>query len=252
VGGLWSMNGYEDRPPVRVGTIIGDLSASLYAAVGTIAALREAEQTGVGQVVDISQQDSVLSLTENAVIRYTLESDVAAPIGNNHPFVRPYGQYPCKDGYVFFGGYTDKFWSISCQLFGSPELAKDPEIDTMEKRFDKGIYTRRVQPIVNNWFRDRTKAELEEIAGDKIPLSAIKTIAEVVEDPHVVARDMIVNVPVDTQMVRMLGNPIRLSGLGTPRMDNAPDVGADNAEIYSDLLDLSQEDIGHLQEKGVL
>ena len=57
-GGLWSMNGYADMPPVRVGTIIGDLAASLYAAIGTLAALREAETTGVGQVVDVSQQDS--------------------------------------------------------------------------------------------------------------------------------------------------------------------------------------------------
>jgi CoA:oxalate CoA-transferase len=70
-GGLWSMNGYADRPPVRVGTIIGDLAASLYAAIGTLAALREAEKTGIGQVVDVSQQDSVLTLTENAVVRYT-------------------------------------------------------------------------------------------------------------------------------------------------------------------------------------
>ncbi|MFC3052251.1 CaiB/BaiF CoA transferase family protein [Kordiimonas pumila] len=252
VGGLWSMNGYEDRPPVRVGTIIGDLSASLYAAVGTVAALREAERSGIGQVVDVSQQDSVLSLTENAVIRYTLENDVASPIGNNHPFVRPYGQYPCKDGYVFFGGYTDKFWKISCQLFGNAELVNDPEIDTMEKRFNEDTYKRRIEPILNNWFSRYTKAELEEIAGDKIPLSAIKTIAEVVEDPHVIARKMIVDVPVDTQMVRMIGNPIHLSNMGSPKMDQAPNVGADNAEIYSSLLGFSSEDIEHLRAEGTL
>src|SRR5690625_4097248 len=66
-GGLWSMNGYADRPPVRVGTIIGDLSATMYAVIGTLAALRHAERTGQGQLVDVAQQDSVLSLTENAV-----------------------------------------------------------------------------------------------------------------------------------------------------------------------------------------
>ena len=71
------MNGYADMPPVRVGTIIGDLAASLYAAIGTLAALREAETTGVGQVVDVSQQDSVLTLTENAVVRYTAEKEIA-------------------------------------------------------------------------------------------------------------------------------------------------------------------------------
>ncbi|MGD9914721.1 MAG: CaiB/BaiF CoA transferase family protein, partial [Rhizobiaceae bacterium] len=131
-GGLWSMNGYPGMPPVRVGTIIGDLAASLYAAIGTLAALREAERSGQGQVVDISQQDSVLTLTENAVVRYTTKGEVASPLGNDHPFVRPYGQFPCKDGFVFFGGYTDKFWRITCEMFGEPELADDLEIDTME------------------------------------------------------------------------------------------------------------------------
>tara|TARA_R110002020_G_scaffold316999_1_gene532655 strand:- start:23037 stop:24281 length:1245 start_codon:yes stop_codon:yes gene_type:complete len=251
-GGLWSMNGYADRPPVRVGTIIGDLSASLYAAFGTVSALREAEATGRGQVVDVSQQDSVLSLTENAVVRYTLENDLASPLGNDHPFVRPYGQFPCKDGYVFFGGYTDKFWSIACAMFGTPEHATDPEIDTMEKRFDAATYEARVKPIVEGWFAGRTKAELEAMAGDRIPLSAIKNIGEVVNDPHIAARDMIVEVPVDDQAVRMFGNPVKLSSLGAPEMAAAPDTGADNAEVFAELLGLDSEEVERLRAAGVI
>lgn len=251
-GGLWSMNGLTGQPPLRVGTIIGDLSASLYAAIGTLAALREAERTGRGQVVDVSQQDSVLSLTENAVVRYTLENDVAVPLGNDHPFVRPYGQFACADGHVFFGGYTDKFWRISCKLFGTPELATDPEIDTMEKRFDNAVYTRRILPILDQWFGQRTKAELEAIAGDLVPLTAVKTIAEVVEDPHIAARDMIVEVPVDDRRVRMFGNPVKLSGLGQPQMGPAPDTGADNVAVYGALLGLGPEDLARLHAAGVL
>src|SRR5690606_14102006 len=72
-GGLWSINGFADRPPVRVGTIIGDLSATMYAVIGTLAALRHLEKAGEGQMVDIAQQDSVLSLTENAVVSYTVD-----------------------------------------------------------------------------------------------------------------------------------------------------------------------------------
>ncbi len=251
-GGLWSMNGYADRPPVRVGTIIGDLSASLYAALGTLAALREAERTGRGQVVDVSQQDSVLSMTENAVVRYTLENDVAGPLGNDHPFVRPYGQFPCKDGHVFFGGYTDKFWRLSCRIFGTPELADDPEIDTMEKRFSDEVYTRRILPILERWFMPHTKAELEELAGDRVPLTAVKTIAEVVEDPHIAAREMIVDVPVGGRMVRMFGNPVKLSGLGLPDMAGAPDVGADNTGVYGALLGLGPDELARLRAAGVL
>lgn len=251
-GGLWSMNGYADRPPVRVGTIIGDLAASLYAAIGTLAALREAERGGEGQVVDVSQQDSVLTLTENAVVRYTTEGDVASPLGNDHPFVRPYGQFPCKDGYVFFGGYTDKFWRITCELFGAPELADDPEIDTMEKRFDREVAERRVKPLLEGWFSNYTKAELEELAGDRIPLSAIKTIAEVVEDPHIAARDMIVKVPVAGKLVRMFGLPIKLSGTPGNACAKAPNPGEHNTFVYSRLVGLTPEEVGKLAEDGVI
>jgi CoA:oxalate CoA-transferase len=251
-GGLWSMNGYADRPPVRVGTIIGDLAASLYAAIGTLAALRQAERDGFGQVVDISQQDSVLTLTENAVIRYTTKGEIASPLGNEHPFVRPYGSFPCKDGYVFFGGYTDKFWKITCEMFGEPEVALDPEIDTMEKRFDPVIAERRVTPLLARWFGNFTKAELEEMAGDRVPLSAIKTIAEVVEDPHIAAREMIVNVPVAGKLVRMFGMPIKLSEAQSRDHVKAPEPGEHNAEIYQRLAGLSAEDISGLSQRGVI
>jgi CoA:oxalate CoA-transferase len=251
-GGLWSMNGYPDRPPVRVGTIIGDLAASLYAAIGTLAALREAEKTGLGQVVDVSQQDSVLTLTENAVVRYTAKKEVASPLGNDHPFVRPYGQFPCKDGYVFFGGYTDKFWAITCALFGEPDMAVDPAIDTMEKRFDPVVAETKVYPLLNRWFSRYTKAELEDMAGDKIPLSAIKTIAEVVEDPHIAARNMIVNVPIAGKLIGMFGLPIKLSGAVEASPGPAPAPGEHNDLVLAQLAGLSLQDVNKLKTDGAI
>jgi CoA:oxalate CoA-transferase len=251
-GGLWSMNGYPDRPPVRVGTIIGDLAASLYAAIGTVAALREAEHSGKGQVVDVSQQDSVLTLTENAVVRYTAQKEVAAPLGNDHPFVRPYGQFPCKDGYVFFGGYTDKFWAITCAMFGEPDMAKDPAIDTMEKRFDPVIAQTRVTPLLERWFSAYTKAELEDMAGDKVPLSAIKTIAEVVEDPHIAARNMIVNVPIAGKLIGMFGSPIKLSGQEQVPHEKAPAPGEHNALVFERLVGIDAQELEKLKSAGAI
>lgn len=252
VGGLWSMNGYPDLPPVRVGTIIGDLAASLYAAIGTLAALREAERSGKGQVVDVSQQDSVLTLTENAVVRYTVEKDVASPLGNDHPFVRPYGQFPCKDGYVFFGGYTDKFWAITCALFGEPEMARAPGIDTMEKRFDPVVAETKVKPLLERWFSKYTKAELEEMAGDQVPLSAIKTIPEVVEDPHIAARNMIVNVPVAGKLIGMFGLPIKLSATDQSTFEKAPMPGEHNAEVLASLIGVTQDELERLKASGAI
>ena len=251
-GGLWSMNGYPDRPPVRVGTIIGDLAASLYGTIGTIAALREAERTGKGQVVDVSQQDSVLTLTENAVVRYTTGKEVASPLGNDHPFVRPYGQFPCKDGYVFFGGYTDKFWAITCAMFGEPDKATDPAIDTMEKRFDATVAETVVKPLLERWFSAYTKAELEEMAGDKVPLSAIKTIAEVVEDPHIAARNMIVNVPIAGKLVGMFGLPIKLSGREEAPNEKAPAPGEHNALVFEKLAGIAADELDRLRNAGAI
>jgi CoA:oxalate CoA-transferase len=211
-GGIWSMTGYPDQPPVRVGVTIGDLSATLFAVVGTLAALRHAEATGEGQVVDVAQVDSIVALTETAVVDYTVNGTVASPQGNAHAWVRPYELFDCADGQVFFGAYTDKLWNASCDLFGTPEYKDDPEIDTMRKRFDPEVYERRVKPIVADWLATRTKQELEDLAGDVVPLTAVKTIGEVVDDPGTAERDMIVEADYgDLGVLRMFGQPIKLS-----------------------------------------
>lgn len=250
-GGLWSMNGMPGEPQ-RVGTIIGDLAASLYAALGTVAALREAESKGVGRLVDISQQDAVFTLTENAVVNFTAERKIAQPLGNDHPFVRPYGRYECKDGHVFFGAYTDKFWQEACTAFGTPALARDPEIDSMEKRFDPEIYARRVEPIIRRWFADKTKQELEAIASDRFPLSPIKNIAEVVEDPHMLARDMLVQVAYGEAKVKVFGSAVHLSDAAAGAEPRVPTIGEHNEAVYLDWLGLDRQSFESLRASKVI
>jgi CoA:oxalate CoA-transferase len=163
-------------------------------------------------VVDVAQVDSIVALTETAVVDYTVNGTVASPQGNAHAWVRPYELFDCADGQVFFGAYTDKLWNASCDLFGTPEHKDDVEIDTMRKRFEAEVYERRVKPIVAGWLASRTKKELEELAGDVVPLTAVKTIGEVVEDPGTAERDMIVEADYgDLGVLRMFGQPIKLS-----------------------------------------
>ena len=251
-GGLWSMNGERGRPPLRVGSILGDLAASFYATIGTLAALRERDHSGLGQRVDISQQDSVVTLTESAIVNFTVDGKVAEPLGNDHPFARPYGQYACKDGHIFFGSYTDKLWRESCAVFGEPELANDPEIDTMAKRFDEATYQRRVKPIIERWFAGRTKAELEAMAGDRIALTPVKRIDEVVSDAHLRARGMFVQVPFGSTQVEVFGNPMKLSRT-PPRTDGAvPQLGEHNREVYVDWLGIDAERFAALRSAGVI
>ena len=250
-GGLWSMNGTVEEP-MRVGTVLGDLSAALYAAIGTLGALREAERSGHGQLVDVSQQDSIISLTENALVTYTETGEVVGPTGNGHPFVKPYGRYACKDGYVFFGAYTDKFWREACQAFGTPEWASDPELDTMAKRFEQATYLRRVKPIVEGWCAAYTKAELEALTGDRFPLSPIKSMDEVVADPHVRERDMVVSVECQGAHFEVFGNPVKLSGGTLEKGASAPAVGQHNQQVYRQWLGLEQHQYDELVARGVI
>ncbi|MGV2985525.1 CaiB/BaiF CoA transferase family protein [Microbacterium sp. AGC85] len=253
-GGLWSMNGPAGGAPPRIGTIIGDLGASLYGVIGVLAALRHAERTGEGQLVDISQQDSVLTLTENAVVSYTTEGIIPEPLGNQHPFVRPYELFACKDGFVFFGGYTDKFWRISCEIFGEQgEYDEHPDLQSMGTRFREDVYQEQVKPLVQRWFANRTKAELEAIAGDLVPLSAVKDIGEVVADPQIAARDMVVDVEYDGYgMLRTFGSPVKLDRTPPRARGLAPDKGEHSAEILRDFVGLAQTEIDALREAGTI
>lgn len=252
-GGLWSMNGYPGADPVRVGVTIGDLSATLFALVGTLAALRHAERTGEGQLVDVAQVDSVVALTETAVVDYTVTGKVAAPQGNNHAWVRPYELFPCKDGQVFFGAYTDKLWNTACALFGNPELVTDPEIDTLRKRLDEEVYARRVRPVVVGWFAERTRAELEDLAGDLVPLTAIRDIGEVVEDPGTAEREMVVETDYGRfGTLRSFGQPIKLGRTPARPGRRANDLGEHTDEVLAALAGYTGERIAQLRERGVL
>lgn len=252
-GGLWSMTGYADQPPVRVGSTIGDLSASLFAVIGVLAAIRHVEHGGPGQKVDIAQVDSIIALTETAVVDYTMTGKVAEPAGNDHAWVRPYGLFDCADGQVFFAGYTDKLWRASCELFGTPEVADDPEIDSMRKRFDKEVYDRKVKPVIDGWFAERTRAELEELAGDVVPLSSLRSIADVVDDPVTAERDMVVSADYGPLgELRMFGQPVKLSETPATPARIANRVGEHSGHILSAMAGYSEDEIAKLYDIGAL
>lgn len=252
LSGLWSINGYPDQPPVRVGTIIGDLSASLYGCIGLLAALHHARNTGQGQLVDVAQLDSTLSLTETLVTNYMVAGIVQKPLGNVHPFVMPYEIFLAKDGYIYFGGYTDKFWQNACEFFGEPEYANIPEIDTMVKRHVRSTYNKFVRPKLVEWISNYTIDELMDGLGDKLPIAPIKDVTQVVEDPQIKSRDMIIEVEYPQGKVGMVGQPIKLSETPANPVGLAPTVGQHNFEVFTEMLGLSSKEIDKLKEDGVI
>ena len=252
-GGLWSMNGEPGGIPLRLGVTIGDLAATLFAITGTLLALRHAESTGEGQVVDVAQVDSVIALTETAVVDYTVDGKIAKPSGNAHAWVRPYELFPCADGHVFFGAYTDKLWRAACTVFGEPELADDPEIDTMRKRFDEEVYARRVRPVVVRWLAQYTGEQLEAMASDLLPITLVRTIDQVVDDPGTAERDMVVTVDQPGfGPVRIFGQPVKLGATPAEPTRPAPGIGQHTVAVLRGIAGYPDERLAELRAAGAI
>lgn len=253
--GLWSLNGFPDRPPVRVGITIGDLGASMYAGVGLLAALHHARNTGEGQVVDISMTDCLMTICETAMVQYSIRGNVPTRLGNDGANSRPYSMFQTKDGYVFFGAFMDKFWNYACDFFGEPEYKTKPGFATRAEREawdDPNHYETVVKPVVARWLSQYTTAELEKNLAPHVPLMGIKSIEDVYHDPQVRARDMIIKHEYPCGSVEMPGTPFKMSV--TPGDPNglAPYLGANNAEVYREFLGYSQAEINALSEEHVI
>lgn len=123
----------------------------------------------------------------------------------------------------------------------------------MAKRFDAEVYERRVRPLLQGWMAERTRADLEELAGDQVPLTAVKDIGDVVNDPHIRDRDMIVDVDYpDFGQLEMFGQPIHLGATPATPRGLAPKVGEHTETLLRGLLDLSDDEIGNLRQSGVV
>ena len=122
----------------------------------------------------------------------------------------------------------------------------------MHKRFNKEVYDRRIKPLINGWFSRYTKAELENMLSDKVPLSPIKGISEVISDPQLIDRKMILDMPVLNEVVKVFGNPIKLSNMAETEIRRAPKLGEDNNIILKEMLGLDDNQINDLKKSGVI
>lgn len=251
LSGLWSINGLPDQP-LRIGTIIGDLAATSFGTIGVLAAYLHAQKTGEGQLVDVAQLDSALSLTEAAVVNYTVGGHVQEPLGNDHPLCRPYGMFKAKDGWIFFGGYTDRFWKDTCEYFGEPELLLDQEIDTMTKRFELDTYNRRILPKLNEWFSKYTCLELQNALAEKVPLTPIYAMDQVLEDPQLNYRNMFIDYQYGDAHGKIFGTPIKFSATPCDTSGNAPEIGEHNDTIFNEFLGYDSKKLEELISEGVI
>ena len=253
MGGVMSITGYPGEPPARPGTSIGDICGGLYTAIGILAALRERDQSGQGQSVDISMLDCQIAILENAVARYFATGDEPGPLGTRHPSATPFQAFPTADGWmvVALSWGIDTQWELFCAELGLPQLVGDPRFDTSFKRTE---HHAELEPMLFEATRRQSTGHwVDALARYGIPIGPLNSIGQAVRQEQIQAREMIAAVrhPIAGE-VRMAASPLRLSRTPGRVYGYAPQFGQDTADVLEEWLGVTGEETARLAESGVV
>ena len=251
MGGIISITGEPDRPPVRVGTSIGDITSALFTAIGILSALRHRDQTGEGQLIDVGMLDCQVAILENAMVRYFSTGDIPRPLGRRHPAITPFEVFESADGYVVIAIGNNELWRKFCEHVDRPELIDDERFHTNALRTENH---ESLFPILADIMRHRTTDEwVEALEAIGVPCGPVNTVDKVANDPQVLARNMIAEVEHDTTgTVQIPGIPIKLSETPGQIDAPAPNLGEHTSEILTGLLGLGAEEVNQLKQDGIV
>ena len=253
IGGLMSITGEPDRPPMKVGVGIADVMCGMYATVAILAALRHRDATGQGQYVDLALLDSQVAWLVNVGLNYLTSRQVPQRVGNEHPNIVPYNVLPCADGFIILAVGNDSQYQKFCDFAGVSELAKDPRFVTNELRVKNRTAIYDLLPDIT-----RRKTQAEWIAGLAklgVPCSPVNTVDQVFADPQVRQREMQIRLPhplAADGMVDLIGNPIKYSGTPVDYALPPPYLGQHTEEVLRELLEMPESEIAGLRERGIV
>lgn len=215
MGGLMSLTGEKEGPPVRVGTSVGDITAGLFAVIGILGALHDRERTGRGQMVDISMLDCQVAILENAIARYSATGEPPGPLGSRHPSITPFAAFRTADRPLVIAAGNDNLFRRLCETLGRPEWIDDPRfIDNEARTRHADELTERIESALAG---EPAGVWLDRLEKAGVPSGPINDIAEVMTDPAVRARNMIVGVELpDGTNLEIAGNPVKLSAHDDP------------------------------------
>jgi formyl-CoA transferase len=251
MGGLLSITGWPDSPPTRSGTAIGDILSSLFCCIGILSALNIRKNTGEGQLVDVSLVDSVFAALENIPQKYFVEGHIPGRIGNRYEFIYPYDTFKTKDGWVVIGVANDSIWQRFIEVTGL-NLENDPRFKINQGRVK---HHAELKETIEKWTANYDKNELVDLLNRKrVPACKIYDVREASEDPHIGnAREMVQIIDQkDLGMVKVQGNPIKMSATDPRPRGPAPSLGEDTEQILEDLLGVSSDDFITFKEDGVI
>ncbi len=248
--GIMSMAGEPDGPPSKAGVSFVDYSGGFLSMTGMLAALWEAERTGKGRDVDVALMDGAtaqLAYQASWVMNCGFEPTKLAH--SAHPSLVPSEVFRTKSGWIYIACLKHKFYPILVERMGRPELADDPRFRTLQDRFDN---REELSAILGDELKKKTTAEWAELLQGHVPFAPVNSVAEALEDPQVLARDMIIELEHPAAgRIRQVGCPIKMPG-SEVRLERAPYMGEHTDEVLTRLAGISEAELSDLREKGVV
>ncbi|WFS17249.1 CaiB/BaiF CoA-transferase family protein [Pseudomonas sp. 905_Psudmo1] len=250
MGGLRHLSGYPGQAPVRVGISIGDSLSSLYGVIGVLLALQERARSGEGQEIDVALYESVFAMMESLIPEYDAFGYIREPAGSALPGITPSNSYPCKDGsYVLIAGNGDSIYKRLMSLIGRDDLGNDPRLAQNDGRSQ---HAELIDGAIAEWTAQRGRDEvIEALKGARVPAGYPYTAADIVQDPHYLARQMIEQVQTSVGPLKVPGVLPKLSRTPGRIGTGGPQLGEHNDDILAGL-GLSAEQVAGLRERGII
>jgi len=255
MSGIMNATGYPDRPPVKAGPAVCDFLAGVHLFAGVLGALLHRERTGQGQLVEVAMLDAAVLALASALGAY-MDGDGNVPerTANRHPALAmaPYNVYPTRDGYVAIFTASERHWHSVARVLGREDLLDDPAYANTPLRAAR---MEEIDALVSKWTLGRTKDEvLAELTRAHVPCAPVRTTREVVEDPHLRARSVWVDIDHPRRgRTKVPVSPIRLHGAPPARVARpAPLLGQDTDRVLSELLGTTADELAALHAAGVI
>jgi len=252
MGGTMGLNGERGGPPMRVGVSIGDMVGGLYLALGILAALRARELTGRGQFLDVALMEAQMALCENAIVRHSAFGENPTRQGSRHALLAPFGPFETKDGWVVIANVKE--WELFCALIDRDDMAFDERFATNRARLEN---IDALEAGLTEALRKKTTEEWFEIIepANVCAIGKVNSIANLFDDPHVAARNMLVDVPMPygkEGTLKLPNSPMHLSETPTQVGKPMPEHGGDTDDVLRVWAGLESETIAALRERGVI